>query len=90
IVDPEVRSQLRAAWVDIGGEDRAVVVRSSSTIEDAGASSMAGRFTSVLDVTSWDELLSATQRVIDSADAVSDEHGERRPIAVLVQPQLDT
>lgn len=90
IVDPEVRSQLRAAWVDIGGEDRAVVVRSSSTIEDAGASSMAGRFTSVLDVTSWDELLAATQRVIDSADAVRDEHGERRPIAVLVQPQLDT
>ncbi len=90
LADPEVHEQLRAAWLDIGGDRRPVVVRSSSTIEDAGASSMAGRFTSVLDVTSWDEMVAATQRVIDSADAVRDDHGERRPIAVLVQPQLDT
>ncbi len=90
LADPEVLDVLRAAWHSIDGDIHPVVVRSSSTIEDIGASSMAGRFTSVLDVATWDGLLAATQRVIDSADAVRDDDGVARPIGVLVQLQLDT
>lgn len=63
-----------------------LVVRSSSTVEDAGHSSMAGRFRSVLDVSGWDAVVAAVRAVRDSAaldgvDAVS-------PLAVLIQPQL--
>jgi pyruvate,water dikinase len=64
----------------------ALVVRSSSTVEDAEQSSMAGRFRSVLDVTGWDAVVGAVRAVRDSAaldgvQAVS-------PLAVLIQPQL--
>ena len=91
LTDPEVSMQVRAAWKEIGGESgRPLVVRSSSTIEDAGASSMAGRFTSVLDVVSWDSFLAAAERVVASGDAVRDADGVARPIAVLVQQQLRT
>lgn len=86
---PEVDDELRAAWERAGGERETFVVRSSSTIEDAGSSSMAGQFTSVLDVRGWEALGEAVDRVIRSADRVRDEHGVRRPIAVLVQAQLD-
>lgn len=88
--DPEVMEALHSAWTSLAGPGRALVVRSSSTIEDAGASSMAGRFTSVLDVTTWDGFVAAVARVIASADAVRDADGAARPIGVLVQPQLDT
>lgn len=88
--DAAVSDALRDAWEAIGGDRRPVVVRSSSTIEDAGSSSMAGRFTSVLDVTTWDGFLAAVADVVASADAVRDTAGVRRPIAVLVQQQLRT
>ena len=87
--DPSVDDALRAAWERAGGDRETFVVRSSSTIEDAGTSSMAGQFTSVLDVRGWEALDEAVDRVIRSADRVRDEHGVRRPIAVLVQAQLD-
>ncbi len=88
--DAEVVAALRSMWDELARPGRALVVRSSSTIEDAGASSMAGRFTSVLDVTTWDGFVAAVERVVASADAVRDTDGVARPIAVLVQPQLDT
>jgi phosphoenolpyruvate synthase/pyruvate phosphate dikinase len=73
--------QLRRAWRHLGGAgSRPLIVRSSSPDEDGQTSSMAGRFTSVLDVTSWDALLAAAHEVIDS--------GHGAPIAVLVQRQL--
>ena len=87
--DEGVSAEVRRAYDDLIGASAApLVVRSSSTIEDAGASSMAGRFTSVLDVDGWDAFLNAAQRVIDSATAVLDDTGVARPIAVLVQRQL--
>ena len=87
--DPEVAPLLRSAWVELGGErGTPVVVRSSSTIEDAGTSSMAGRFTSVLDVVGWEAFLEAVDRVRASAEAVRDIDGIARPIGVLVQEQL--
>lgn len=87
--EPEVRSALRNAWEELAGE-APLVVRSSSTIEDAGTSSMAGRFTSVLDVEGWEGFVAAVRTVVASADAVRDTDGVAQPIAVLVQPQLDT
>src|SRR5688500_10029870 len=46
----------RRAWDALAGRGLApIAVRSSSTLEDQASSSMAGQFTTVLDVRSWDE-----------------------------------
>ena len=75
-----------AAWRTLGNEgERPLVVRSSSTNEDGGTSSMAGVFTSVLDVTTWLSFVDAVDQVLDSgrlADLADSS------MAVLVQPQL--
>jgi pyruvate,water dikinase len=74
---------LRAAWASVSEQGRrSLVVRSSSTAEDGAASSMAGRFTSVLDVQGWPAFRAAVDEVIASGDL----GGE---MAVLVQPFLD-
>ena len=79
---PDILSQqLKRAWRHLGGAGtRSLIVRSSSPHEDGETSSMAGQFTSVLDVDGWDDLLAAVQEVIDS--------GHGAPMAVLVQRQL--
>ncbi len=81
------------AWRELSQDDRvALVVRSSSTVEDLGNSSMAGRFESVLDVRGLDGFRRAVDEVIASreqAAAGSDLLTGREPIAVLVQPLLD-
>jgi phosphohistidine swiveling domain-containing protein len=64
---------------------RPVVVRSSSTIEDGGTSSMAGVFTSVLDVTGWASFVHAVDEVLASARRGLTPGAS---MAVLVQPQL--
>jgi pyruvate,water dikinase len=76
----------RAAWQALTGDgSRAVVVRSSATTEDSLSSSMAGQFTSVLDVSGWERFRAAVRQVVASAAAV----GPRgTAMAVLVQPQL--
>jgi phosphohistidine swiveling domain-containing protein len=74
------------AWDRFGAEgERRLVVRSSSTNEDGGSSSMAGVFTSVLDVTDWQGFVTAVDDVLASGRraAVPDAR-----MAVLVQPQL--
>ena len=76
--DPELRYELRNVWAALPSP---LVVRSSSTIEDQGESSMAGVFTSVLDVETWEDFLLAVARVLAS--------GRGAPMAVLIQPQLD-
>ena len=87
--DAGVREALRAEWDAMGGGEVPLVVRSSSTIEDAGESSMAGQFTSVLDVVGWDAFLEAVDEVISSAGTVGDQSAGALPMAVLVQSQLD-
>lgn len=87
--DPEVAAGLRDHWERAGAGDTTFVVRSSSTIEDAGGSSMAGQFTSVLDVVGWEPFLDAVDKVLASGLAVVDRGGGARPMAVLVQRQLD-
>ncbi|QFG23408.1 PEP/pyruvate-binding domain-containing protein [Actinomadura sp. WMMB 499] len=74
---------LRAAWARLSRDgERALVVRSSSTLEDGAVSSMAGRFTSVLDVAGWADFRRAVDEVAASATGPG-------TMAVLVQPQLD-
>lgn len=81
---------LHAAWTAVSaGGTRPVVVRSSSPQEDGAASSMAGRFTSVLDVGGWEEFLDAVDAVLASACVQGgDGDSTRLPMAVLVQPHL--
>ena len=89
IDDPVVATALRSAWTSLRSQHPGpAVVRSSSTVEDAEGSSMAGQFTSVLDVHDWDAFRDALARVLDSAARVAGEH-EVMPMAVLVQPQLE-
>jgi phosphohistidine swiveling domain-containing protein len=73
---------IRAAWERLSDHGAVpLAVRSSSTIEDSGTTSMAGHFTTNLDVTGWSGFLAAVDAVVASA-------GEA-PMAVLVQPMLD-
>lgn len=66
------------------------VVRSSSTVEDTATSSMAGQFTSLLGVLGVDAFLAAVGTVLASARHPRDERTAAKPMAVLVQPQLET
>jgi pyruvate,water dikinase len=78
---------LKTAFHALGGdEDVRFVVRSSSTAEDLANSSMAGQFTSVLGVRGWAALLDAVETVLRSGQ----RREGSRPMAVLVQPQLET
>lgn len=90
-LDGELRAQLLAPWSELSARgERSLVVRSSSTVEDAGSSSMAGRFRSVLDVRGWDAFADAVVAVLSSADAVAaaERTAEPSPMGVLVQPYL--
>jgi pyruvate,water dikinase len=90
-----VDAELRAAWAEASeGGRRPVVVRSSSTVEDGRTSSMAGMFTSVLDVGDWPAFRHAVDTVLESAKVVAladagARERARAPMAVLIQPQLD-
>jgi len=78
-----------AAWNELSEGGRlGLVVRSSSTIEDTSASSMAGRFVSKVGIVGWepfiqavDEVQASSERVVSTAPAA---------MAVLVQPALTT
>ncbi|QLY28026.1 pyruvate, phosphate dikinase [Nocardia huaxiensis] len=79
------------AWRRLSkGGARALVVRSSSVAEDSAEHSMAGMFTSVLDVRGWEQFRAAVAEVRASAASVADS-GSGEPgaaMAVLVQPFL--
>jgi phosphohistidine swiveling domain-containing protein len=80
---------LRTSWDRlVARHPGTYVVRSSSTVEDIGSSSMAGQFTSVLGVGTWIELVEAVQRVLASAARPRDLTTDARPMAVLIQPEL--
>lgn len=84
---PDVATQWQA--LSDGGRRR-LVVRSSSTVEDQAASSMAGRFETVLDVLGWADFVLAVTHVIASAGGISEAATVApAPMAVLVQEQLD-
>ncbi|MDO0915775.1 PEP/pyruvate-binding domain-containing protein [Streptomyces sp. DT2A-34] len=77
---------LRRAWDELSdGGTRPLVVRSSSPQEDTEESSLAGQFTSVLDVRGWRDFRTAVQTVLGSAHRPD---GSTAPMAVLVQPML--
>ena len=79
-------SPAKTAWRRMSDDGRRpVVVRSSSTTEDGGTSSMAGVFTSVLGVTDWTSFVRAVDEVLASARTGL---AAGAPMAVLVQPQL--
>lgn len=84
-------SAIRSAWESASeGGSVAVVARSSSPGEDGERSSMAGRFTSVLDIDGWDAFVAAVDEVVASARIVSLQDGSETDagMAVLVQPHL--
>lgn len=89
----ELDEDLLEQWRRLSHDGEApLVVRSSSTVEDLGDSSMAGRFESVVGVRGRSEFDDAVRRVIASreeAAAGSEALTGREPIAVLVQPLLD-
>lgn len=85
--------EVRSAWAELSeGGERPLVVRSSSTAEDLGDSSMAGRFTSVVGVRGWDDFCRAVTTVLDSRRQAVEGDGAlpaEQPMAVLVQPLLE-
>jgi pyruvate,water dikinase len=77
---------VREAFERAGGNDRGLVARSSSVVEDTSSSSMAGQFESVIGITGFDAFVDAVKAVLDSrARAGAADH----PIAVLVQPLIE-
>ena len=78
------------AWRRLSGDGASrVVVRSSSTGEDGGESSMAGVFESVLDVGDEEHFLVAVDAVVRSAAAAREAGLVDATMAVLVQPMID-
>src|SRR5688500_5798284 len=76
------------AWAELSGNGEIpLVVRSSSPVEDQAGSSMAGRFTSVVDVRGWTAFREAVTAVARSAG--DDGTGTGHPMAVLVQRHLE-
>lgn len=71
--------------------DGPLIARSSSPAEDASEYSMAGRFDTIADVDSADEINDAVVRVVGSGRRVAEEDGlvEAPPVAVLVQPMAE-
>lgn len=76
---------LREAFELMDGADRPLVARSSSVVEDAAASSMAGQFESVIGIEGFDEFGTAVTKVLDSRQRAG---ATESPIAVLVQPLI--
>ncbi len=91
--DDEATDLLAAAWTAMRDNGTGpLVVRSSSTVEDQGQSSMAGLFYSVLGVDTPARFAEAVADVVRSAhsDAVVAVAGDGgAPLAVLVQHQVD-
>lgn len=77
---------VREAFDRAGGEQRPLVVRSSSVVEDTAASSMAGQFDSIIGVRGFDEFVSGVTAVLDSRTRAG---AADQPIAVLVQPLIE-
>jgi phosphohistidine swiveling domain-containing protein len=77
---------VREAFDRAGGDDKALVARSSSVVEDTAGSSMAGQFESVVGITGFDAFVAAVAAVLDSRERAG---AADYPIAVLVQPLIE-
>jgi phosphoenolpyruvate synthase/pyruvate phosphate dikinase len=84
--DLRTHDAVRDAFARAGGDERALVARSSSVVEDMASSSMAGQFESVIGISGFDAFADAVAAVLDSRQrAGAADH----PIAVLVQPLIE-
>jgi rifampicin phosphotransferase len=77
---------VKEAFERAGGDQRALVARSSSVVEDTAESSMAGQFESVIGINGFDEFVTAVRAVLDSRERAG---AADQPIAVLVQPLIE-
>jgi rifampicin phosphotransferase len=77
---------VREAFERAGGDERDLVARSSSVVEDTAESSMAGQFTSVIGVHGFAAFVTAVEVVLASRERAG---AADQPIAVLIQPLLD-
>jgi phosphohistidine swiveling domain-containing protein len=77
---------VRDAFESAGGDEKSLVARSSSVVEDLAESSMAGQFESIIGISGFDAFVAAVTAVLDSRKrAGAADH----PIAVLVQPLIE-
>ncbi len=77
---------VREAFDRAGGDQQALVARSSSVVEDTAASSMAGQFESIVGISGFDAFVAAVGTVLDSRERAG---AADQPIAVLVQPLIE-
>jgi pyruvate,water dikinase len=77
---------VREAFERAGGDERDLVTRSSSVVEDAAESSMAGQFDSVIGIRGFDAFVNAVDKVLGSRARAG---AADQPIGVLVQPLID-
>jgi phosphohistidine swiveling domain-containing protein len=77
---------VKEAFTRAGGDDRGLVARSSSVLEDTAGSSMAGQFDSVIGITGFPAFVAAVEQVLSSRDRAG---APGSPIAVLVQPLIE-
>ena len=77
---------VRDAFDRAGGQERALVARSSSVVEDTANSSMAGQFESVIGISGFEAFVDAVTAVLDSRAQAG---AADQPIAVLVQPLIE-
>jgi rifampicin phosphotransferase len=77
---------VKEAFERAGGDERSLVARSSSVVEDTAESSMAGQFESIIGINGFDEFVSAVMAVLDSRERAG---ATDQPIAVLVQPLIE-
>jgi phosphohistidine swiveling domain-containing protein len=77
---------VREAFDRASGDEKDLVARSSSVVEDTATSSMAGQFDSVIGITGFDAFVLSVTVVLESRTRAG---AEDHPIAVLVQPLID-
>jgi rifampicin phosphotransferase len=77
---------VREAFERAGGDQKALVARSSSVVEDTATSSMAGQFDSIIGISGFDDFAVAVATVLASRERAN---AEDHPIAVLVQPLIE-
>ncbi|HET6835294.1 MAG TPA: PEP/pyruvate-binding domain-containing protein [Acidimicrobiales bacterium] len=84
--DVAQHAAVKEAFERAGGDNRGLVARSSSVVEDTAESSMAGQFESVIGINGFDEFVTAVTAVLDSRERAG---ATDQPIAVLVQPLIE-